>query len=378
MAAIRERKDQNGNVSYQAQVRIKGHPPESKTFTRKTDAKQWAMQVETEIRTGMTIRKNSASQYTVRELLERYRDYVLIDKANSGKDHKTHIAWWISELGHYALSEVTTDLVTRRIDKLKKSKTRTGKPPAPATVMRYLMALSHAFSMACKWGWCETSPVKNVQRPKVKNERTRYLNDAEREALLDACKRSSNPDLYLVVLLALTTGMRKGEIMGLEWKDIHAVPEQGLTRVHLEADKTKNEKARSVLITSPALEMLEERRRKTASERQDNKAVGLIFPSYINAERPVDLRKPWSTALKSAGIEEFRFHDLRHTTASYLAMDGASLLSISKVLGHQSVKMSERYAHLTPSHIDDVVRSMNEKKFGTAKEPSPDVRSRKS
>ncbi len=370
MAAIRERKDQNGNVSYQAQVRIKGHPPESKTFLRKTDAKQWAMQVETEIRTGMTIRKNSASQHTVRELLERYRDNVLTDKANSGKDHKTHIAWWIDELGHYALSEVTTDLVTRRIDKLKKSKTRTGKPPAPATVLRYLMALSHAFSMACTWGWCETSPVKNVQRPKVKNERTRYLNDAERDVLLDACKRSSNPDLYLVVLLALTTGMRKGEIMGLEWKDIHTVPEQGFTRVHLAADKTKNEKARSVLITSPALELLEERRETVASARQDNKAVGLIFPSAVNAERPVDLRKPWSTALKSAGIEEFRFHDLRHTTASYLAMDGASLLSISKVLGHQSVKMSERYAHLTPSHIDDVVRSMNAKKFGTSTAPT--------
>lgn len=328
------------------------------------------MQAETEIRTGMTIRKSSASEHTVRELLERYRDNVLTEKANGGKDHKTHIAWWIDELGHYALSEVTTDLVTRRIDKFKKSNTRTGKPPSPATVLRYLMALSHAFSMACVWGWCETSPVKNVQRPKVKNERTRYLNDAELQALLDACNHSSNTDLYLVVLLALSTGMRKGEIMGLEWKDIHTVPEQGFTRVHLAADKTKNEKARSVLLTSPALKLIEERRVKVASDRQDNKATGLIFPSSINAERSVDLRKPWGAALKSAGIEEFRFHDLRHTTASYLAMDGASLLSISKVLGHQSVKMSERYAHLTPSHIDDVVRSMNAKKFGSSTAPS--------
>ena len=132
MAAIRERKDQNGKVSYQAQVRIQGYPPQSKTFLRKTDAKQWAIQTETEIRTGMTIRKNSASKHTVREMLERYRDNVLTDKANGGKDHKTHIAWWIDELGHYALSEVTTDLVTRSIDKFKKSKTRLGKPPCPS------------------------------------------------------------------------------------------------------------------------------------------------------------------------------------------------------------------------------------------------------
>ena len=363
MAAIRERKDQNGKVSYQAQVRIQGYPPQSKTFLRKTDAKQWAIQTETEIRTGMTIRKSTASKHTVREMLERYRDNVLIDKANGGKDHKTHIAWWIDELGHYALSEVTTDLVTRSMDKLKKSKTRLGKSPAPATVLRYLMALSHAFNVARKqWNWCESSPVENVQRPKVKNERTRYLTDTEREALLHACKNSQNSDLYLVVLLAISTGMRKGEIMGMRWQDIHTAPDQSFTRVHL--TKTKNDKARSVLLTSPALELLEERRTKLLDRLQAKTATGLIFPSGVNEDQPVDLRKPWGSALQAAGVEEFRFHDLRHTTASYLAMNGASLLSISKVLGHQTTKMTERYSHLATSHIDEVVRSMNAKKFG--------------
>ena len=368
MAAIRERKDQNGKVSYQAQVRIHGYPPQSKTFLRKTDAKQWASQTETEIRTGMTIRKSTASKHTVREMLERYRDNVLIDKANGGKDHKTHIAWWIDELGHYALSEVTTDLVTRSIDKLKKSKTRLGKSPAPATVMRYLMALSHAFNVARKqWNWCESSPVENVQRPKVKNERTRYLTDTERESLLNACKNSPNPDLFLVVLLALSTGMRKGEIMGMRWQDIHTAPDQSFTRVHL--TKTKNDKARSVLLTSPALDLLKERRAKLLEIQQAKAATGLIFPSAVNEDQPVDLRKPWGSALQAAGIEGFRFHDLRHTTASYLAMNGASLLSISKVLGHQTTKMTERYSHLATSHIDEVVRSMNEKKFGVTAAP---------
>jgi len=370
MAAIRERKDQNGKVSYQAQVRIQGYPPQSKTFLRKTDAKQWAIQTETEIRTGMTIRKNSASKHTVREMLERYRDNVLTDKANGGKDHKTHIAWWIDELGHYALSEVTTDLVTRSIDKFKKSKTRLGKHPAPATVLRYMMALSHAFTVARKeWNWCESSPVENVQRPKVNNERTRYLTDAERESLLNACEISPNPDLYLVVLLAISTGMRKGEIMGMRWQDIHTAPDQSFTRVHL--TKTKNGKARSVLLTSPALELLEDRRTKLMESQQTKVAAGLVFPSTTNSSKPVDLRKPWSAALQAAGIEEFRFHDLRHTTASYLAMNGASLLAISKVLGHKTTKMTGRYSHLATSHIDEVVRSMNAKKFGPASKPTP-------
>ena len=186
--------------------------------------------------------------------------------------------------------------------------------------------------------------------------------------LLNACKNSSNPDLYLVVVLAISTGMRKGEIMGMRWQDVHTAPDQSFTRVHL--TKTKNDKARSVLITSPALEMLEERRAKLIESRQIKAATGLIFPSATNADQPVDLRKPWGFALQTAGIEEFRFHDLRHTTASYLAMDGASLLSISKVLGHQTTKMTERYSHLATSHIDEVVRSMNAKKFGTATESS--------
>lgn len=370
MAAIRERKDQNGNLSYQAQVRIQGFPPQSKTFLRKTDAKQWAIQTETEIRTGMTIRKNSASKHTVREMLERYRDNVLTDKANGGKDHKTHIAWWIDELGPYALSEVTTDLVTRSIDKFKKSKTRLGTHPAPATVLRYMMALSHAFTVARKqWNWCESSPVENVQRPKVNNERTRYLTDAERESLLDACKSSANLDLYLVVVLAISTGMRKGEIMGMRWQDIHTAPDQSFTRVHL--TKTKNDKARSVLLTSPALELLEERRSKLKETQKNSAAYGLIFPSVNDPGRPADLRKPWGAALKAAGTSEFRFHDLRHTTASYLAMDGASLLSISKVLGHQTTKMTERYSHLSTSHIDEVVRSMNLKRFGSGTKARP-------
>jgi integrase len=370
MAAIRERKDQNGNVSYQAQVRILGYPPQSKTFLRKTDAKQWAMQTETEIRTGMSIRKNAASTHTVREMLERYRDTVLVDKANGGKDHKTHIAWWVEQLGPYALSEVTTDLVTRSIDKFKKTKTRLGTPPAPATVLRYMMALSHAFTVARKeWNWCESSPVQNVRRPKVNNERTRYLTDSERESLLAACKSSANPDLFLVVLLAISTGMRKGEIMGMRWQDIHTSEEQKFTRVHL--TKTKNDKARSVLITSPALELIEERRLLEVERKQGKAATGLIFPSAQNPDQPVDLRKSWASALKVADIEEFRFHDLRHTTASYLAMDGASLLSISKVLGHQTTKMTERYSHLATSHIDEVVRSMNEKKFGV--QPAPNA-----
>ena len=153
MAAIRERIDENGQKSYQAQVRIQGYPPRSKTFLRKTDAKKWAVQTETEIRTGMHIRQSQAGKHTAKEMLEKYTDEKLGDKAGKGKDQRTHLNWWIEQIGDYALSEVTTPLLTQCITKLKKTKTRRGELPAPATVLRYLMTLSAVYTAARKeWG----------------------------------------------------------------------------------------------------------------------------------------------------------------------------------------------------------------------------------
>jgi integrase len=369
MASIRERIDENGKKSFQAQVRIQGHPPQSKTFARRTDAKEWGSLVETEIKTGMHLRRSAAGKHTAKEMLEKYRDEKLDQKAGNGKDYRTHLAWWIEQIGEYVLSEVTTALITQSITKLKKSKTRHERPPAPATVLRYLMTLSHVFTVARKeWGWVEVSPVDNVQRPKVKNERTRYLSDDERATLLQECKKSDNKDLYLVVVLAIATGMRKGEILGIKWQDIHTSTEQNFTRVHLPV--TKNGSARSVLLSDHPLELLREREAATIEANDGKRPTGLVFPSKVNPKTPIDLRKPWVAALAAAKIAEFRFHDLRHTAASYLALDGASLLSISKVLGHKSTKMTERYAHLTESHLDDVIKSMNEKRLGATKKSS--------
>jgi site-specific recombinase XerD len=92
----------------------------------------------------------------------------------------------------------------------------------------------------------------------------------------------------------------------------------------------------------------------------------LLFPSKVNPTKPIDLRKPFETALKKAEIDDFHWHDLRHCTASYLAMNGASLAEIAEVLGHKTLSMVKRYSHLSDSHVSNVVASMNEKIFGGA------------
>ncbi|MCK5662109.1 MAG: site-specific integrase, partial [Thiotrichaceae bacterium] len=92
--------------------------------------------------------------------------------------------------------------------------------------------------------------------------------------------------------------------------------------------------------------------------------TNLLFPSKAKHDKPMDLRAPWMTALEKAKIEDFRLHDLRHCTASYLAMNGASLAEIAEVLGHKTLQMVKRYAHLSDGHVSSVVESMNSKIFG--------------
>lgn len=221
---------------------------------------------------------------------------------------------------------------------------------SPSTVVRYLAALSHAFSIASKeWEWIDDSPMRKVTKPKEPRGRVRFLSEEERERLLQACKKSKNPYLYIVVVLALSTGMRHGEIMNLTWKDVDF---QG-QRITLQ--ETKNNERRVLPLVGFAMELLQ----KHADESQ----FELLFPGK-NSKKPVDLRFAWERALKESGVSDFRFHDLRHTFASYLAMGKATLTELRVLLGHKSPSMTARYSHLSEEHGAAVLRKMNERIFG--------------
>lgn len=184
--------------------------------------------------------------------------------------------------------------------------------------------------------------MRKVTKPKLPRGRVRFLSDEERSALLSACKESTNPFLYIVVVLALSTGMRQGEIMKLRWEDID------LFRGRIILHETKNGERRVVPLKGLALKLLQE------LTKMQSRDFGFLFPSQKDQKsqkpKPIDLRFPWEVALKATGITNFRFHDLRHSTASYLAMDGASLAEIAEVLGHKTLAMVKRYAHLSEAH----------------------------
>lgn len=350
MASIQERKTKTGEIHYRIQIRIKGHPVVRKTFKSKTKAKLWAQKTEIEIKDGQYFKKAEAAKHTLADAITRYEKDVLPNKPRAKQGQQ--LKWWKQQIGSYSLSDITPSLIAEYRDKLSHTITRHGKKMAPTTVIRYLAGLSHVLTLTSnEYGWITESPLKKVAKPKIGLLRARYLKDDERERLLKACRESSNQYLYPVVILALATGMRKSEIMNLSLSSIDMIN----GRILLE--RTKNGERRLVPLKGHALEVIQ----VLIQEKQQN--IVHLFPSK-NKTQPIDLRFPWEEALKKAGIKDFKFHDLRHSTASYLAMNGASLAEIAEVLGHKTLAMVKRYAHLSESHTANVVSRMNEKIFG--------------
>jgi integrase len=218
-----------------------------------------------------------------------------------------------------------------------------------------MAALSHCFTVAVnEWQWLEDSPTRKVKKPQEPRGRVRFLSDNERDRLLRACRDSDSRDLYLAVVLALSTGARRMEILSLHWNNVD------FNRRVAVLEDTKNGERRVLPLAGSALELLRER---SKVRRLD---TDLVFPGRTRPPKPVDLRTPFETALERAGIEDFRWHDLRHSAASYLAMNGASLPEIAEVLGHKTLQMVKRYAHLSEAHTAGVVERMNERFLGGA------------
>lgn len=349
MASIRKREGKKG-VSYRVEVRLKGFPPQRATFKRLTDAKRWAQQTEAAIREGRYFKTAKARKHTLQQLIDRYIKEEL-PKKSENINQKSQLEWWASELGDYTLADITPDKIAECRDKLLSGTSSHEYKFAPATVVRYMAALSHAFTVAVReWQWLDDSPMRKVRKPSLPRGRVRFLNDDERKSLLEACRESDNEYLYPIVVLALSTGMRKSEILNLAWDVIDPVKNR-ITLYH-----TKNREVRVLPLAGHALEQIESIERLEESN--------LVFPGKADPSRPIDIRPSWEAALKKAEVDNFRFHDLRHSAASYLAMNGASLAEIAEVLGHKTLQMVRRYAHLSEAHTTSVVESMNKKIFG--------------
>jgi integrase len=357
MATIEKRKLDDGSTSYRAKIRLKGHAPESATFTRLTDARAWVQKTEADIKAGRHF--GESKRHTLNELIDAYEKSAKHKELKSAKEMRARLDWWRRHYGEKLLQEITPAVVAqgrdalcnenltvrRRGDDGSVSRIPLDKKRSGATTNRFLAALSSVCGYGVKeLGWLEQNPVERVSKPKENKGRVRYLDEHELPRFLTACRKHS--DLYLAVLLALTTGGRHTEIMSLRWGQVDL---KG-GRATLYAGTTKNDDARVLPLVGEAFTLLQERA-KVRSLTDDR-----IFPPTYLAKKSafLALRTPFMAALKEAEITNFHWHDLRHTCASYLMMNGVSPLEISKVLGHRTMAMVSRYAHLAPARVSDI------------------------
>lgn len=348
MATIVERPRKDGGKNYQVTIRIKGHPTTVQTFQRKTDAKQWAQETESAIRNGRFFASSEMRRKTLGELIDRYLKTVA-PKRPEPKKERWQLGWWKKHLGARLLVDITPVLLTEYREKLENELGDNGKPRSASTINKYISTLSQAIRVAIEeWGWMKDNPTLKIKKPKIENERIRFLSEAEKDALLKACRKSESPYLYCVVLIGLTTGMRFAEILALKWPDVDF--ERNVIRIM----KSKNKERRVV----PMADMVQR-------ELQKIRSVPRIDTDYVFAradgKKPIEIRKRWYQAVEASGIEDFNFHDLRHTAASYLTMSGTTPIELMHICGWKTMQMAKRYAHLSEQHTHGVVNRMVEK-----------------
>ncbi|RYH53876.1 MAG: site-specific integrase [Alcaligenaceae bacterium] len=290
----------------------------------------------------------------VSALIDRY----MAEYTGRDETRPQRLAWWKVRLSDVTLAQLTDDDVFFALEDLAQKHGRyfagvdadgkaiykaKGRPLAPATLNRYSAALGAVLTWAIKRriapkGW--DNPCRRIERRPEKNEIIRFLSEAERTNLLSACRRSKWPRLYLLVLLAITTGARRGELEQLRWCDL----DLELRTAYVLTTKNTD---RKVLPLVPVV--IDELRTFVGAPQ------ALVFGSARRPDVPYNHVQVWHTALKQASIKKFRFHDLRHTCASYLAQSGATLLEIGEVLGHRQLSVTKRYSHLTVLHKTQLI-----------------------
>jgi integrase len=263
--------------------------------------------------------------YKFAELAKEYLKWA--ERQRSYKDKKMWIRQLVEVFGNHDVKELNT----REIEQWQGRRLKYNKP---STVNRLLATLKHMVNKGTQWGMASDSALKQVRNVKLlpeNNRRLRFLSVQECQTLIDCCA----PHLKPIVTVALHTGMRKSQILGLRWEQID------LIHGFILLETSKNGERSEIPIDSTLMEMFEGMPHSIES-------------IYVFTDRDGDpykeVKKSFRTALMKAGISDFRFHDLRHCFASHLVMAGVDLVSVKELLNHKSLTMTMRYSHLSHGH----------------------------
>lgn len=316
MASVRER-----NGKWQARVSRNGYPPLTKTFESHSEAVKWSRSIEVEIDQGHFINPGHCNNLLFKDVIARYIAEVCPSK-RGGKEESIRLnATMRMKIASYSMNKITPRVIAEYRD------TRLTKV-APNTVIRELAYLSSIINHARReWGLTILNPCLLVRKPQMPAGRDRTIDSAEEARLLHESRplNRRNPWLRPVIIIALETAMRRGEILGLRWEHIN------LSKRTAYLPMTKNGSSRTVPLSSRAVEVLESIPRNID---------GCVFPLTHCA-----LHAAFRKACKRANLDDVHFHDLRHTATTRLAEKLPNVLELASVTGHKTVQMLKRYYH---------------------------------
>ena len=295
---------------------------------------------------GRWLEKKHQPKERLDQFSERYLTWCEAIGQKDCRSKKQRMAVIVEKLGKETLlGKITRADIEKYQEERLATLSRYSKPLNPATVNRELAVLKHMFTKAVDWKVLDQSPAIAVKLYREKNRRIRYLSADECRALLDAC---SSLTLKQIIILAIYTGMRKSEILGLKWIDIN------LRERFIELVDQKNGERSTVPLNQTVIDTL-----RTIPRRLDS---DYVFTGAIPGQPFSDLKRQFEKAVSKAGLEGVTFHTLRHTAASHLVMSGVDLPTVSEILRHKSIEMTMRYSHLSPKHkksaVDALERSL--------------------
>ena len=339
-----------GPYQWRVQIRRKGFSPQSKTFNTRPEGEAWAREIEAEMDRGSFVSRREAENTTLFEALDRYKVEVTDLKKGAYQESRRIEFLKGHKLGNRFLASILGKDVAEYRDDRKKT-------VSDATVRRELTVLSHLFEVARKeWGMESLSnPVKAIRLPSARGEvRERRLSQKEEAAILAGCKEYGG-DIHDVVVLAIETAMRRGELIGMTWNQVD------LNKRTVTLPETKNGEKRVVPLSTTAIQTLKEMPRRIDGKVfgfEDPHSITTAFLRVLKRARSVyELEcKEKGTKPDPSFLVDITFHDLRHEATSRLFEKGLNPMEVATITGHKTLQMLKRYTHLKAEDLAELLK----------------------
>ena len=327
---------------YHVEIRFPDGTRRRRRFRREREAQRWWASEIAKIEAG-TWNESAPKNVTLGKAFDEYREFSRVHHRSHRTYIETNLRYWESKIDRDThLAKISTALIER-------AKIESASEVSQATVDKRLAVLKAFFNWSIRQGFFNSNPVKKVRFFHPNNEVVRYLALHEYQKLVEAAIEGP---WYLrpMIELAANTGMRRGNLLSLRWDEID------LAARMIRKTKTKNGKPLNLPMNRRVVEVLNE---LSLKQKGDSPYVFPHREGKHAGECIREAKNSFSAALERAGIRNFRWHDLRHCFASWLVMGGANLVAVQKLLGHRSLRMTLRYAHLSPDYLQDEVKILD-------------------